>query len=320
MLERYLGGYEPAQSEAYRFCDDPLRAHFRQDHVAALAKTYGFDLRVAVRRLDRPGPQHALPQLLPMAWTAALRPGHLSYADQLRWSYAVDSACGVPRPGATGSASLQLDPEAWYEVYVLAKAANPLLADGRLPGVTFRTSRWRTPRTMLAGLGFPTAGEPSPAGLVVGDLLVNTPASVGGGFSEDDQEYQRALSALGLEGWPLATVPRLSRLWVRGAGAGWLLAGLMIESPEPIHRPGRLTVSLALKSAAGGETSFDIGRSDRSGSRLIHLASRPFQVNDPLGGFAQFVLRARSWLGTEVIDLRGMSAVPRRPAFWEDPS
>jgi len=107
---------------------------------------------------------------------------------------------------------------------------------------------------------------------------------------------------------------------VRGAGAGWLLAGLMIESPEPIHRPGRLTVSLALKSAAGGETSFDIGRSDRSGSRLIHLASRPFQVNDPLGGFAQFVLRARSWLGTEVIDLRGMSAVPRRPAFWEDPS
>ncbi|MEA5120016.1 MAG: hypothetical protein VB040_01950 [Propionibacterium sp.] len=320
MLERYLGGYEPAQSEAYRFCDDPLRAHFRQDHVAALAKTYGFDLRVAVRRLDRPGPQHALPQLLPMAWTAALRPGHLSYADQLRWSYAVDSACGVPRPGATGSASLQLDPEAWYEVYVLAKAANPLLADGRLPGVTFRTSRWRTPRTMLAGLGFPTAGEPSPAGLVVGDLLVNTPVSVGGGFSEDDQEYQRALSALGLEGWPLATVPRLSRLWVRGAGAGWLLAGLMIESPEPIHRPGRLTVSLALKSAAGGETSFDIGRSDRSGSRLIHLASRPFQVNDPLGGFAQFVLRARSWLGTEVIDLRGMSAVPRRPAFWEDPS
>ena len=126
---------------------------------------------------------------------------------------------------------------------------------------------------MLAGLGFPTAGEPSPAGLVVGDLLVNTPASVGGGFSEDDQEYQRALSALGLEGWPLATVPRLSRLWVRDAGAGWLLAGLMIESPEPIHRPGRLTVSLALKSAAGGETSFDIGRSDRSGSRLIHLPS-----------------------------------------------
>lgn len=69
--------------------------------------------------------------------------------------------------------------------------------------------------------------------------------------SEDDQEYQRAPSALGLEGWPL-TVPRLSRLWVRGARAGCLLAGLKIESPEPIHRPGRLTVSLALKSAAGG--------------------------------------------------------------------
>ncbi|WP_341729053.1 hypothetical protein [Brooklawnia sp.] len=320
MLERYLGGYEPAQSEECRFCDDPLRAHFRQDHVAALAKTYGFDLRVAVRRLDRPGPQHAVPRLLPMAWTTALDPDQLSHADRLRWSYAADSECGVPKPGATGSASLQLDPEAWYEVYVLAKAANSALADGRLPGVTFRTSRWRTPRAMLAGLGFPTADEPSPAGLVVGDLLVNTPESVGSGFSEGDQEYQRALSALGLEGWPLATTPRLSRLWVRGTGAGWLLAGLMIESPEPIHRPGRLVVSLALESAAGGETPFDIGRRDRCGSRLIYLAHRPFQVNDPLGGFAQFVLKARSWLGAEVTDLRGLSTVPRKPAFWEDPS
>ncbi len=55
MLERYLAGYEPTQSEEFRFCDDPLRAHFLQDHVAALAAVYGYTIAVAVRRVDRPG-------------------------------------------------------------------------------------------------------------------------------------------------------------------------------------------------------------------------------------------------------------------------
>lgn len=133
MLERYLGGYELAQSEAYRFCDD---------------RCARISVRITLPRWPRPmasicgspsggstGRARSMRCRSCCRWRGRLhRPGHLSYADQLRWSYAVDSACGVPRPGATGSVSLQLDPEAWYEVYVLAKAANPLLADGRLPG------------------------------------------------------------------------------------------------------------------------------------------------------------------------------------------
>lgn len=323
MLERYLAGYEPGQSEEFRFCDDPVRAHFHQDHVAALAKAYGFDLKVAVRRVDRPGEEYKDPLLLPVKWTAALEPTVLSFADQIRYKYALESVCTAPTPGATASVLPPLEPEAWYEVYVLAEAENSsAFKDSRLPGITFKTSRWRTPQNLFAGLGFPTAGEPAPNDLIAGDLMIAGPAAVGGGVIEgDDQAYQRALVALGLDGWPAAAVPRLSRMWVTNPAGGWLLAGLMIESPEPIYRPGRLELTgLALKIGMGPEVAFDVLRRDRSGARLIYLASQPLQVDNLVGGPPQLLLKARSKFDRAVTDIRGTLSIPATPAFSEDPS
>ncbi len=322
MLERYLSGYDPGQTEEFRFCDDPVRAHFHQDHVAALAKAYGFDLKVAVRRVDRPGAEYASPLLLPVKWTVALVPTFLGFTDQLRYTYAVESACTTPTPGATASVLPPLEPEAWYEVYVLAEAENPAFSDSRLPGVTFKTSRWRTPQNLFAGLGFPTAGEPAPKDLVAGDLVIAGPTAMGGGVIEgDDQAYQRALVSLGLDGWPAAASSRLSRLWVADPAGGWLLAGLMIESTEPIHRPGRLELTgLALEIGVGPEIAFDVRRRDRSGARLIYLASQPFQANNPVGGPPRLALKARSTLDGAVTDIRGALSIPATPAFSEDPS
>jgi hypothetical protein len=322
MLERYLAGYEPGQSEEFRFCDDPVRAHFSQDHVAALAKAYGFDLKVAVRRVDRPGPQYASPLLMPVTWTAALAPAFLSFADQVRFTYALESACTTPMPGATASVLPPLETEAWYEVYMLADAENPAFNDSRLPGVTFKTSRWRTPQELFAGLGFPTAGESAPKDLLAGDLVIAAPDAVGGGVIEgDDQAYQRALVALGLDGWPAAAAPRLSRMWVANPARGWLLAGLMIESPEPVYRPGRLELTgLALKIGVGPEAAFDVLRRDRSGARLIYLASQPFQVDNPVGGPPQLLLKARSTFDHAAADISGALSIPAKPAFSEDPS
>jgi hypothetical protein len=322
MLERYLAGYEPGQSVEFRFCDDPVRAHFKQDHAAALAKAYGFDLKVAVRRVDRPGPEYASAMLMPVTWTASLAPDLLSFADQVRFTYAAESACTTPKPGATASVLPPLETEAWYEVYMLAQAENPAFNDSRLPGVTFKTSRWRTPQQLFAGLGFPTAGEPAPEDLIAGDLVIAAPAAVGGGVIEgDDQAYQRALVALGLDGWPAATSPRLSRMWMADAAGRWLFAGLMIESPEPVHRAGRLELSgLALKIGAGPEVAFDVRRRDRSGARLIYLASQPFQVNNPVGGPPGLLLTGKSTFDGAVANLRGALSIPATPAFSEDPS
>jgi hypothetical protein len=323
LIERYLAGYDPGQSEEFRFCDDPLRAHFHQDHVAALAKAYGFDISVAVRRVDRSGQEHEAPLLLTPKWAFATDPTYLRPVDQIRYSYAVASPCILPTPGATASVVQPLEPEAWYEVYVLAKSGNPAMADGRLPGVTFRTSRWRSPLDMFVSLGFPTAGEPVPDGLVVGDLAISSPAALGTAVIEgDDQAYQRALLALGLDGWPVAGSPRLSRMWVPDDAGGWLFAGLMVESPEPIHRPGRVDLTgLTLKmDGAGAPTSFDIQRRDRSGSRLIYLTSQPLRISPPaVGDPPQLLLKARSTLNNVTTDLSGVLSIPSAPTFSEEP-
>jgi hypothetical protein len=347
MIERHLGGYEPGQSEQFRFCDDPLRAHFRQDHVAALARAYGFTIVLAVRRIDRAGDEHARPTPTQPLWSSAVAPQFLLPVDRLRYEYAVRSTCTLPKPGATAGADARLDPEAWYELYVLAKSDDPDVDDGRLPGVTFRTSRWRTPEDMFAGLGLTVTSAPAPkaAEVTIGDLAVPTTALPGGAIIEDDDlAYQNALLALGLDGWPPATAPRLSRMWVANGAGGWLFAGLMIESPEPIHRPGRLDLDpagLALDMGrAGAGVTFGIRRRDRSGSRLISLTANPLRViarerisrpprplpPEPGGAPPRFrtiepklMLKAVGKRGGVSSDVIATLSLPLAPGFSEDP-
>jgi hypothetical protein len=343
MLQRYLAGYDPTQSEQFRFCDDPLRAHFLQDHVAALAKVYDFDLQVAVRRVDRPGPAYASPLLMTPDWSFATDRSFLGEVDKVRYDYALASMCKVPAPGATATVNPPLEPEALYDIHVLAKSLKPAFADGALPGVTFHTSRWRSPPDMLAGLGLVTAGQPAIATVVTGDLTITNPAALAPAVLEgDDQAFQNALLGLGVDGWPVTEAPRLSRLWVPVDGGGWRFAGLMIESPEPIHRPGRFELDgLSLEMGnAGAAIRFDVRRRDRAGARLIYLSATPFQVvtreriafgrwpfpAPPDQRFPRFrsitptlVLKGRSLLLGAVTNLSGALVIPAVPAFSEDP-
>lgn len=325
MVERYLAGYEPAQSDLFRFCDDPLRAHFRQDHVAALAKAYGFEISVAVRRTDRPGDEHANPVLLTPAWGFATNPAFLDPVDQLRYGYRLASACPGPLPGATASAAHPLEPETWYELYILAKHQNDLWIErGRLPGVTFRTSRWRNPAEMLAGLGFAAPGAPGPNAVMVGDLVIPSATAVGTAVVEgDDQAFGNTLAVLGLEGWPVTEAPRLSRMWVTDAAGGWRFAGLMIESPEPVERTGRVTLTgLTLTTgAANAPLDCTIHRSDRSRSRFIYLLAEPVALpaveNE---GSARLHFTLQSILNGVATSIAGALPIPAEPAFAEDPA
>ena len=88
------------------------------------------------------------------------------------------------------------------------------------------------------------------------------------------------MDALGLDGWPAATNPRVSLLWISQSapeGLSWLCTGLLVESPEPIDRPGRVELkSLRLIMSPLPAGTFDIRRSDRSRSRLLWVCSTPF--------------------------------------------
>lgn len=315
LVERYLTGYEPGQSEMFRFADDPLRAHFAQSHVPALAKAYGFDLKVAVRRVDRPGAAYDEAQLFDPVWAYATSPSFLTPVDRIRFDYILASPCIRPMPGLSGSVDTRLETEAWYEVYVLAVPDDIGVRRARLPGVSFRTSRWRDPVDMLAGLGFAPAPE-----IIVGDLAIPTTALPGGQVIEgEDQAFVAALAALGLAGWPQAKAPRLSRLWLQ-QGEQWLFAGLMLESPEPIHRDGRLALgpgALTLETAPGvAPPQFAIRRRDAMGFRLLYLSDAPTALG---GAPATLVLSATSTKSGVSAPVVGRATVPPSPSFAEDP-
>ncbi|HVO88005.1 MAG TPA: hypothetical protein VMV45_05655, partial [Casimicrobiaceae bacterium] len=275
MLSRFLLGYTPAQTETARFCDDPLNVHFSAAHVVALAKVYGYTLTTGLRRVDAPGADGDAIELAPK-WIALQEPALLTGADTRRLQVASIAVCPMPKPGGTLQAKQPLATLAWYELYALAKSDDPAVLDGRLDGVSFRTSRWRNPGEMIAGIGFKSSPAPASGDIELKQLPALGPAIVDG----SDADFEAALDAIGLDAWPPASGPRASLVWLRvdgNAGPAWRCAGVLLESPEPIDRPGRVELQalrLAMQPLPAG--TFDIRRSDRTRSRILWLCSTPF--------------------------------------------
>ena len=267
MLLRHLAGYTPAQSEPFRFYDDPLQAHFRVAHIATLASAYGFDLRLGIRRVDAPGAEGEA-QFPSSSVVKLALPELLGQADWKRYLAARGAPCAMPVPGATLEARTPLAPQAWYEVFVDVPRTGGGHG-GRLPGTTFGTSRWRDPTDMLRGLGLgvmPTAAS--------GDLAVQLPVGrLAEQSGRSDAVFQHALAQLGLDGWPVTDSPRTSLLWTRTGDGVWGIVGLLLESPEPVARPGRLDLSNL--HGLDGALSTQVTVSDRTFSRLMFLADTP---------------------------------------------
>ncbi|MDX8464597.1 hypothetical protein RFM26_02715 [Mesorhizobium sp. VK23B] len=329
MIARYLAGYEPAQGERFRFRRDRLRAHFKKGHTSALLDAYGFTLGLALRCTSRPGEEHANPTPLELAWGAISDAAWLDPIDKRRLAIALEADCPAPLPGATASAQVDLLPDAWYEVYVEANSSGG--GKGRLPGVSFHTSRWTDPHDMFAGLGFDvtTGAHPQARPVLIGDLEVPTVAVAAGGSG--DIAFTGALAKLGLEGWPVAEAPRLSWLWTRATPNGdWLFAGLMVESPEPLERPERLQLRPA-RLDMGFNTNVTFATWSDSGSfRVLFVPNAPFPVVDhevfafPEGPVSHAVtpkvtMQAASIEGGGQSLVSGSIVLPLKPGFAEDP-
>jgi hypothetical protein len=309
MLERHFLSYEPAQSEQFRFCDDPLRAHFGVDHVVKLADAYGFRLKLAVNRTDAAMQAQELDPTL----TALLVPGLLDAVGKHWNELALTTDCDVPSPGATLGANAALVPEAWYELHVLAQSKDDRILDGRLPSVTFRTSRWRNPGELLDALGFLRDG----VGQRSGDLELYAEGELGSPVDGSDATFEAALAAIGHAGLPAAQATRTSLLWRAGPPGSWLLAGALIESPEPIHRPGRVELERLSFVELGGDDparSFDRVWRDRVGARLLFLANEPIVLGPPAPRLNLHLLDVAAG-----ISLAGRLEVPAAPSFAGEP-
>jgi hypothetical protein len=153
---------------------------------------------------------------------------------------------------------------------------------------------------------------------------------------DEDAAFQEALREMGLEGLqPSGETPRVSQLWLPPADGAteWTCIGLLIESPEPIHRPGRLELPASepprLVLGRGPGTLLPFRRRDRSGTRLLLMTDQPFVPRDfivpGLGGglvgppriIPAHVRLHLADLATGA-SLSGRVALALRPAFAED--
>ena len=326
MLQRHLLGYNPAQSELQRFANDPVQMHFAPGHVGVLAAAYKFELLCALRRLDQPETvepdQLFTPRLLALTDTTRLS----GSAAIIAQAY-IDSACGLAANGVVLHTEMKLTRDTWYEVFALAKSKTAGVDDGRLPGVSFRTSRWADGAEMLLGLRFLRSG----AGQADGGVALPPGTVLSARISEgDDGIFDAFLATLGLDGWPAAAAPRASLLWLPPAGppapaAPWRCAGLLLESPESIHRPGRFVVDGLDLLMGSTVVNFNLRLRDRSGSRLLFATSTPFVPRRTRRGvpFAFVLPRLRLRctdlpIGAAKAALQGLLEVPLQPSFAEE--
>lgn len=321
MLERYLLGYEPQQSELHRLAHDSVRVSFAPGHVAALAALYGFELGCGLRRLDQPDsvePDRLLNVTLEIPTSAA----HLGGSAKAIADAYLASGCGLAPDGVVMHADgLRLAPESWYEVFAVATSHSQGVASGRLPGVSFRTSRWADGSELMAGIGFPGSGAARATGGVAlsrGTVLSSRTSL------DDDGQFEAFLDDIGLDGWPSASQPRTSLLWVED-GPRWRCAGVLVEAPEPIHRPGRFEVTGLQLSMLGIPVPFDVALRDRSGSRLLFATSAPFapRLSGRLGGVPRVTPRLRLTCQDRPLDgpavvREGLLEVPLQPSFAEE--
>jgi hypothetical protein len=291
-IDRYLVGIEPADGRAVHFLDDPVWIHFDAGHVEQLLEQYGRALEIEVRRTD-PAPKspaapsgdppldvvrdwHVLPQ--------ALQPRGYQRLNAAISDRAV-SPCipdGAPLGGASLAASVVLEPDAYYDLDVLAPKGGDR---PKVRGTRFHSSRYASPRAMIDALGFT---HPVRAPYLPDDLIVAAGALPAGGFVEGDAALDAALAAIDAETLPLpARAPRTMVLWSQDPVAGWRVEGLLIDALEPMKRETTVVDASGaavqgtriepLRAALAGQT-LSLHRANARWTRLIFRPAAPIAL------------------------------------------
>jgi hypothetical protein len=271
-LARYLTNRYPTHEDPPHFLDDPMGFWFRVDHLASLVSKYdGRELKVKVYH-TRPkagalkgytyhidGTRHVLDVTLD---DPAL-PGYL--ADNPKWQMTTDawteidaqislSIAALPCIGANpGSGASKvtvladLQPSSEYDLLLnTVKSGDSTVPEVLVTRSHFRTSRYRNPTELLAGLGFSAQS----GGLTPNDAVTNFDlAGKYNGLTEPvvgDSALDEALRLCGMDPWPLPAGPRTTVVWRKTgvATAPWEVAGVLLEADEPVWRAGMRTGAL----------------------------------------------------------------------------
>ncbi|MBL8526374.1 MAG: hypothetical protein JNL68_01680, partial [Burkholderiales bacterium] len=253
------------------------QAAFEVDHVEQLLAAYGRDLVFTLRRTDPPagsvedGPLPLIPVNLRRT---ALPPARLDTVDgRVITALRADPRClatNVNTGGVALSIYAELEPDAQYDLMLFAPPAGQSGDESLLVARThFRSSRYADVKAMLEGLGF--ALDPEVAPFIPFDFVVADGAAMPAPDpTASDAALEDALRTLGMAPWPVVGFGRTVAIWRPGAAAGeYRLAGLLLESPEPIERGERCGIVQA--GVSGGSTNMLLmpSRASTAGTRVL---------------------------------------------------
>jgi len=267
-LARYVTGAHPS-SPLPHLLDDPVRVTFSIDYLAKMLEGYGYDARVEVRATDvDPGavpPGSHPPDLVSAVSLIAWQGDGVLLPVEKRVSLVSATSPCVPETSLGGTAAevaVDLDPLRAYDLILVAHPKSGGGQDIVIRRWHFRTSRYRDVREILTELGL--SGTPGP--VAPGDLLLDRQWPTSTPAAHDDRAFDNALTALGIDPWPMAGSPRTTTVWVPPSGTrtDWALAGVLLEAPEPIARNGRITIS-----AKVGPATFGVVASTENGTRVL---------------------------------------------------
>jgi hypothetical protein len=166
-----------------------------------------------------------------------------------------------------------------YELSCVLPEAGNMHPDKWTPslgGITFTTSNYTGPADLLQSFGFASGA----GGAAHGDLPVVPVTAMAvptaAGQIRDDAELERLVDALGLP--PLRPVRsnRSSLLWAPANGGAWALAGLLLESTEPLIRDE--SRRMGLRDAKVSGTVLPVRVVNRAGTTALWLATTPLDI------------------------------------------
>ncbi|MFN4059800.1 MAG: hypothetical protein ACK4IA_03495 [Paracoccus hibiscisoli] len=324
-LARYIGRTEPVDGRDTVFTDDPIWVHFTTGHVEEMVARYGRKLVIDVQRTDPPprpaaaGPAGPIPAAL-LEMLRAWAPDDVLLPLERRVNAAVRAAACLPDGDVAGGLSLgarlQLDPQAMYDLRLLA----PRL-DGSDPVVVqatrFVTSRHANLTALIDELGFARTGSaPYPPDEMILEQTALLPT---GNLVVSDLSLSDALRGIGADTLPLPQArSRVIALWRALPGGQWGVAGLLLDSPEPLRREGALRLGNKIIEGlrcspeeitirgASGTTVLTPVRATRNWTRVLFTAPAPVT---PLPG-SDLVLVMRGGLGLRLTARRTIGVRP----------
>ena len=294
-IARYFIGFSPAPNDPPHYLDDDILANFNADHIQTLLDIYSRTLRVKVRRTDPPPgtfhssppdphaplppvvlpvPKHALDVASSATWGPL--PEELMYSADARSQAAVSSSPCLSGSGGFGGtqATITADllPDAEYDLLLVAAPNSDLESDEVLVARShFVTSSYKNPVEQFEAMGF---GQASIVPWAPHDFEVTALAPAA--TLHSDASLATTLAAIGFTSEPVPPLPQATALWRAPSGSGpWQLAGLLLESDEPLLREERLEIVSA--SLNGGGT-LSLWACNLNATRVLLATASPLSL------------------------------------------